>query len=115
MRMMGEYPQRVGSLMTLFMQHTSMLSHRESIPFYHIDYFPFNLLNFSSKPDVPSCSCRDCLHALYCNWQEQIPILADEYLCWKHQPTEQPGSESPSHVFTVSAVETSSMYPNSFS
>jgi hypothetical protein len=36
-----------------------------------------------------------------------MPVLTDTYLHWKHNiPMQEPGNESSSHIFSISAVET---------
>ena len=59
-----------------------------------------------------SQSRHDRLLALHRNWEEQLAVLTDTYLCWKHPlAAKMPDSESPGHIFIVSAVETNGAHP----
>jgi len=63
--------------------------------------------NHSQSNNYPSRSRRERLLALHRNWEEQMPLLTDMYLHWKHDiPSEEPANESSSHTFIVSAVGT---------
>jgi len=49
--------------------------------------------------------------ALHHNWADQIPLLADMYLSWKHSMVENvPENEKQSHTFMVSVVETNGTF-----
>jgi len=66
--------------------------------------------HYSGKAYLPSRSRRDRLHALYRHWDDQIPLLADVYLSWKHGLAESAtGSEAEGRAFVITAVETNSM------
>ena len=93
--------------MTLYVQCMSRLFYHESIfSMTHVSQSQYQY-NHSQSNNYPLRSRRECLLALHHNWEEQMPLLTDTYLHWKHDiPAEEPDNESSSHTFVVSAVGT---------
>jgi len=113
MKTTGGFLQRGESLMTLFVQHMSTLYYCQSTNFYVCIFFFLVYFNneISGKMSIPSRSCHDHLVALHRNWADQVPLLADMYLSWKHGMVENvPENENQSHTFTVLAVETNGTF-----